>query len=101
MTNAINDEGVSWATPGSIPKYRNNDVFGNKRGLAVNAYGIGNFAADPQFASLHYGDLHIQRDSPCIDRGNDAVVPPGDVDLDGKARIMGAGVDIGAYEFPQ
>ncbi|MFH0879656.1 MAG: choice-of-anchor Q domain-containing protein, partial [Lentisphaerota bacterium] len=39
-----------------------------------------------------------QRTSPCIHRGDNALVM-GDVDLDGNARISGGVVDLGAYEY--
>ena len=58
------------------------------------------------------GDFHLQSGSPCIDKGNDSLLPndQGDldqdgntseqlpVDLDQKARISGTQVDMGAYE---
>jgi predicted outer membrane repeat protein len=82
-----------------------------------------NFGADPKFVrnpSLgtdgtwgtsddDYGDLHLQAGSPCINAGNDAVVtaPPFPmdstgtflIDLDGKTRLVGMHVDLGAYEY--
>jgi predicted outer membrane repeat protein len=67
-----------------------------------------------------YGDLHLAFQSPCIDAGNNADVPPGvTVDLDAHARFVDAPcvnndcrwapgtcgtapiVDMGAYEFEQ
>ena len=84
----------------------------------------GNFAADPKFVrnpalvfnldgSLNvsgsdFGDLRLQAGSPCIDVGNNAVItaPPFPensagliIDLAGNPRIVGAAVDLGAYEF--
>ncbi|MBN2477479.1 MAG: hypothetical protein JXB62_22930, partial [Pirellulales bacterium] len=47
-----------------------------------------------------WGDLHLTDHSPAIEMGNNAFVPPDLVtDLDGNARIYGASVDIGVYEF--
>lgn len=43
-----------------------------------------------------YGDLHLQRGSPCIDRCG--IV--GGTDLDGNPRTVGAQADMGAYESP-
>jgi parallel beta-helix repeat protein len=59
--------------------------------------GEGNINADPLFDA----NLHLQPGSPCIDGGNSAAVPE-DVttDLDGKRRIQGTSVDMGAYESP-
>ncbi len=50
------------------------------------------------------GDLHLLPDSPCIDTGIDALAVdaagnPLTTDLDGRARIVGVAVDIGAYEY--
>ncbi|MHC4284386.1 MAG: right-handed parallel beta-helix repeat-containing protein, partial [Planctomycetota bacterium] len=71
--------------------------------------GIGNFGADPLFVDTGYrdvngvwieGDYHLLFDSPCKDTGDNTVVPPSLLtDLDGKPRIIGGTVDIGAYEF--
>jgi hypothetical protein len=58
--------------------------------------GEGNISADPLLADA-YGRLSA--DSPCIDRGNNAAVPPWVLtDLDGKPRIIGGRIDMGAYE---
>jgi predicted outer membrane repeat protein len=51
------------------------------------------FAGDP-------GDLHLRAGSPAIDAGDTSLLPAGlTLDLDGAARVAGAAVDLGAYEF--
>ena len=70
--------------------------------------------ADEQWATDDddYGDLHLQAGSPCVDAGDNSLVPAGFVtDLDGGDRFLeglatpdtGSGtppiVDIGAYEY--
>ncbi|MCB9857474.1 MAG: hypothetical protein H6818_17470 [Phycisphaerales bacterium] len=56
-------------------------------------------ASDDVFVS---GDYHLLAGSPCIDRGDpEFAAAPGATDLDGKARVQGCRVDIGAYEFEQ
>ncbi len=47
-----------------------------------------------------YGDLHLLPGSPCIDIGDPNYVPePNETDLDGKPRVIGGQIDMGAYEF--
>jgi predicted outer membrane repeat protein len=51
-------------------------------------------------ANNDYGDLRLSFGSPCIDRGELGFVSEfSETDLDGHARILGARVDMGAYEF--
>jgi hypothetical protein len=55
-------------------------------------------------ANDDYGNLHLRPESVAIDAGvsalaNDADGKPLLTDLDGNARIVGASVDIGAYEY--
>ncbi len=50
-------------------------------------------------ANDDYGDLHLQKTSPCLDAG--ATAPSYDtplLDLDGNLRVMGGRIDMGAYE---
>lgn len=59
--------------------------------------GVGNISAPPAFVDLARGNLRLQTNSPCIDAGISLFV--GSADLDGRPRIVGARVDMGAYEF--
>ena len=61
--------------------------------------GEGNSSADPMFVDALGGDYHLQDGSPCIDAGNDAAPGLPEFDLDGNPRIVGAAVDMGAYEW--
>jgi hypothetical protein len=49
----------------------------------------------------HKSDYHLLPDSPCIDAG-DPNYPynPNEMDLDGRPRIIGGRIDMGAYESP-
>jgi hypothetical protein len=59
----------------------------------------GNISEDPLFGSQTDGDFRLQAESPCIDAGDNASVEGGQHELDGKPRIIGAVIDMGAYEF--
>jgi hypothetical protein len=60
--------------------------------------GVGNISADPLFVDYAGGNLRLQTNSPCINAGDNAYVV-GSTDLDGRPRIVGVTVDMGAYEF--
>jgi hypothetical protein len=61
--------------------------------------GVGNIDADPRFAVPASGDYHLVLDSPCIDAGNSTAPGITSEDFDGAPRIVGASVDMGAYEY--
>jgi parallel beta-helix repeat protein len=63
-----------------------------------NPGGNGNITNNPLFAAA--GDFHLQVISPCIDAGINQAWMVGATDLDGNPRIVGEGVDMGAYEYP-
>jgi parallel beta-helix repeat protein len=100
---AFNSTGID--TDGSsAPTLRYNCVYAN---MTYNYSGMsdptgtnGNISADPKLPGVRYGDndWHIQPDSPCVNAGDDSVVQPGWVDIDGQPRVQGSHVDIGADE---
>ncbi|MBI5383839.1 MAG: PKD domain-containing protein [Verrucomicrobia bacterium] len=60
--------------------------------------GVGNLTNAPLFVDYPGGDLRLQAGSPGINAGaNDSAAGP--TDLDGKPRIFGGTVDMGAYEW--
>jgi hypothetical protein len=79
--------------------------------------GEGNIDIDPCFVEPGYwdqndtpdqpwddfwvdGDYHLLAGSPCIDAGDpNYVAGPNETDLDGKPRIIGGRIDMGAYEY--
>lgn len=85
---------------GSIsPILRNNCVYNPDGTNYFNiSAGIGDISADPKFAAIKFGQIHIQPESPCIDAGTDTGVVPGLPDMDGQPRIASTHVDIGADE---
>ena len=81
-----------------------NDVWGNTTAdYALPAgvvTGTHNISLDPLFTNPAAGNYHLQSDSPCVDAGDPAGVPPApSTDVDGDSRPFGDGVDIGADEF--
>jgi hypothetical protein len=60
----------------------------------------GNISADPLFADRAGGDYRLTHLSPAVDAG-DSAAGAAARDLLGSPRILGAAVDLGAYELPQ
>ncbi|MBP8290059.1 MAG: hypothetical protein KAX51_09685 [Chromatiaceae bacterium] len=56
---------------------------------------------DPLFFDASTGDLHLQPGSPMIDAGYPATPDLPDFDIEGTPRVLGASVDIGAYEYDE
>jgi hypothetical protein len=66
----------------------------------VVIWAVGNIDADPQFINPVSGDYHLLPGSPCIDAGDpNYPYDPNEIDLDGKPRIIGERIDMGAYEY--
>ena len=62
--------------------------------------GTGNIKSDPCFTDPANDDFHLCRFSPCINTGDPSyVLEPDETDLDGKPRVIGGRIDMGAYEF--
>jgi hypothetical protein len=60
--------------------------------------GVGNFTNAPLFVDQANGNFRLQSNSPCVNAGDNAAALDS-TDLDGRPRITGGTVDIGAYEF--
>jgi PKD repeat protein len=62
-------------------------------------WGAGNLANKPSFVNTNgWSDLRLQSNSPCINAGTN-LTDVASTDLDGRPRIKGGRVDIGAYEY--
>jgi hypothetical protein len=86
-------------------------------GTGIINWGTGNIDVDPCFVDPGYrdangtaddanddfwvdGDYHLRAESLCINSGDPNYIPePNETDLDGKPRIIGGRIDMGAYEF--
>jgi hypothetical protein len=58
-----------------------------------------NISVEPQFAYFDPNNVRIAYVSPCRDAGNPLLSYDEQIDMDGKIRVYGAAVDIGAYEI--
>jgi len=83
-----------------VVQIANNCVFSNKgtdySGIAIGTMDLSN--VDPMFVDWINGDYHLSPNSPCIDAGDSSYILSGWTDRDGKLRVVGSSVDIGAYE---
>jgi len=73
-----------------------NLFFGNITNTVGVITGAHSLIGDPKFIDPFHDDYHLQAGSAAIDHGIDAGVY---TDLDGNPRPIGAGFDIGAYEY--
>ena len=108
ITNCIlwgNSNGEIVNQNGSDPTVSHCNVQGGYTGNGNN-----NIDADPQFEDAANGVFRLKAGSPCIDAGdNDAYENAdniagnnsllNDKDLDGKPRLQGGTIDMGAFEF--
>ena len=64
-------------------------------------YDDSNFDSNPRFVNYALQNYRLQSISPCINAGIEDVTGLGlpNVDLDGKVRIFGGRIDLGAYEY--
>jgi parallel beta-helix repeat protein len=81
-----------------------NNVWNNSTNYADTVGNIlgqnGNVSIDPVFVGGEPFDYHLTPVSPCIDAGDpNYVSEPNETDLDGKPRIVGGRIDMGAYEY--
>ncbi|MEJ2722644.1 MAG: right-handed parallel beta-helix repeat-containing protein, partial [bacterium] len=66
---------------------------------AFGTDGGGNIDGDPLFVDAPGGNVRLSLESPVIDAGNNAAPNVTATDYDGNPRIVGAAIDMGAFEF--
>jgi hypothetical protein len=59
----------------------------------------GNITGDPKYADPNNGDFRLSASSPAVNAGDNSAPGLPMTDLDGKPRVAGAAVDMGAFEF--
>ena len=73
------------------------EAFLEGEGHVVDFAAQGCIEADPKFVDAANGDFRLRAGSPCIDAGAAAFVRS-ETDVAGCMRVLGAAVDLGAYE---
>ena len=71
----------------------------NPSGVWTSYCGTNLSDANPDFVGNAPVNLHLQGASPVINKGNIGYLSGYTKDLDGNPRIVGTGVDLGAYEY--
>jgi predicted outer membrane repeat protein len=115
--SAIEQGGGIQSSTGAHPTLNNCIVWGNEVETALEIWGSatisysnveggwpgeGNIDVNPYLVDPFGDDYHLLFDSPCIDAGNpNYVAEPNETDLDGKPRVIGCRIDMGAYEYGQ
>jgi predicted outer membrane repeat protein len=115
--SATEQGGGIQSSTGAHPTLKNCIVWGNQVETALEIWGSatvsysnvqggwpgeGNIDANPCFVDPVGGDYHLLFDSPCIDAGDPVYIAgPNETDLDGKPRVIGCRIDMGAYEYGQ
>ncbi len=97
-TIVYNSGGANWSYDGtgSGSTWTNSCTYPMPTGASV----VGMVTNAPRFVDAAIGDFRLHGSSPCIDKGVYRAWMTGAMDLAGNPRIIGAAVDIGAFEAP-
>jgi hypothetical protein len=86
----------------SIPEFRwnGNPTFSFTTWQTITGFDSGSLFANPQMVSPVGANLHLEMNSPAIDRGDTAYMTvSNEVDMDTMTRVQNGRVDIGADEY--
>jgi hypothetical protein len=101
LNNCIVQLNTAITNPYGIPFSYTANYFGGELNycctVPLPTNGVGNITTGPIFVDDSRGNLRIES-CACVNAGNNACAQ-GATDLDGRPRIVGGTVDIGAYEF--
>ena len=84
-------------TAPSSSNYSAGPVFTNSCAAPLPS-GPGNISGNPMFVAADGGDFRLSTNSPCVEAGTNQAWMAAGMDLEGKPRLLGTNVDIGAYE---
>ncbi|MDH4238563.1 MAG: hypothetical protein OEW48_03265 [Phycisphaerae bacterium] len=91
---------IFWNGGNEIANWDNSIITVTYSDVQNGYFGTGNINANPLFMDSAIGDYYLLPNSPCINTGDpDYIAEPDETDMDGKPRIIGARIDMGAYEF--
>ncbi len=97
-TSGVADEQAQIYLPDGTPVLKYNCI----QGWTGDLGGTGNIGDLPLFVDQNNHDYHLLPGSPCIDAGDPNYIEEhNETDLDGKPRVMGGRIDMGAYEYGQ
>jgi hypothetical protein len=102
VTNLTMNNNVFYTNQGAntIFNWKSQDIIGFDLWKIETSLDSNSVFGNPQFISIiNGGDFHLQGTSIAKDKGNSNLISTGAVDFDGKTRIVGTSVDVGAYEF--
>jgi len=85
-----------WASDGGSVTGRHNILYATQGSIDRDDFPNDLVNVNPLFAAPQVDNYHIQGSSPAVDAG---VYAGASTDLEGNARPLGDGYDIGAYEF--
>ena len=98
-TGTLNNCIIYYNAAPNGPNYYTGSTFNYSCTTPAPTNGVGNITDAPLFVDTNsWSNLRLQSNSPSINAGHNASVASG-TDLDGRPRLVGGVVDMGAYEY--